>query len=250
MYFLEKGFGFRPSRVTNTSGRDTSFNTATEETYNFDSIAEHIDIVHFCGITLAMNQSVRINMKEFAQAVKRAGGMVVFDCNYRPPLWGANGYGRAKVYYEEMLSLADIVMMNEKDTKYILGMNTKYDDRESQLRDLLPQVAQKYNISIIAGTHRTINDNLTHSLRGYMYKNDQFTFVKPVTFPVLDRIGTGDAYTSAILHGEIKGFSPQKTVAFATSSSMLAHSINGDTSLFTEAEIKSAMEESIADIDR
>lgn len=73
MYFLENGFGVRPSRVTYSNRLDSSFNTAPEGTYDFAEIAAGIDAVHFCGITLAMNDGVRAHMKSFAEAVKRQG---------------------------------------------------------------------------------------------------------------------------------------------------------------------------------
>ena len=113
MYFLENGFGARASRVTYSNRLESSFNTACEEMYQFEEIAKEIDIVHF-AITLAMNDTVRHHMKSLAKAVKENGGTVVFDCNYRPSLWGKDGYEQAKPHYEEMLGLADIVMMNEK----------------------------------------------------------------------------------------------------------------------------------------
>src|SRR5690625_4891634 len=59
MYFLENGFGVRPSRVTYSNRLESSFNTATEDLYHFEEIATQIDAVHFCGITLAMNDQVR-----------------------------------------------------------------------------------------------------------------------------------------------------------------------------------------------
>lgn len=45
--------------------------------YQFEEIAKEIDIVHFCGITLAMNDTVRHHMKSLAKAVKQNGGTVV-----------------------------------------------------------------------------------------------------------------------------------------------------------------------------
>ena len=47
--------------------------------YQFEEIAKEIDIVHFCGITLAMNDTVRHHMKSLAKAVKENGGTVVFN---------------------------------------------------------------------------------------------------------------------------------------------------------------------------
>lgn len=250
MYFLENGFGSRPSRVTNSSRQESSFNIAPADTYDFEKIAKEIDIAHFCGITLAMNDPIRQQMECFAKAVKEKAGTVVFDCNYRPALWGEDGYEQARPYYEEMLHLADIVMMNEKDAKCILGMETKEVERKAQLMDLIPLVAEKYNVPIIAGTHRSINSDNTHSLCGYLYKNQTFTFSETRTFSVLDRIGAGDGYTSGIVHGEIEGFSPEKTVSFATTAGMLAHTVIGDTPMVTVPEILSAMEESVGDVER
>ena len=78
-----------------------------------------------------MNDGVRHHMKTLAKAVKQSGGTVIFDCNYRPSLWGEDGYTRAKPHYEEMLELADIVMMNEKDAMFILGWKQKGAARRS-----------------------------------------------------------------------------------------------------------------------
>ncbi|PJN88776.1 sugar kinase [Bacillus sp. mrc49] len=249
MYFLENGFGQRASRVTYSNRLESSFNTASLSDYDLGLIAEKADIIHFCGITLAMADNVRESMKVLARKVKEKGGTVCFDCNYRPSLW-EGGYAVAKPHYEEMLSLADIVMMNEKDAMYILGMKSKSPHRDGQLRELVPEVAKKYNIQSIAGTHRSINSDNTHTLRGYLYKEQTFHFSDNLSFSVYDRIGSGDAYTSGILHGELTGFSPEKTVLFAAVSGMLACTVVGDTPLATEMEILSAMEGKMEDIMR
>ncbi len=169
MYFLENGFGQRASRVTYTNRLESTFNTADISDYDLASIAATTDVIHFCGISLAMTDKVRANMKAIAEKVKENGGIVCFDCNYRPSLWDGD-YEKAKPHYEDMFSLADIVMMNEKDAMYILGMETEKLERKEQLQELIPQVAEKYNIQTIAGTHRNINEGNAHSLEGYMYK--------------------------------------------------------------------------------
>jgi 2-dehydro-3-deoxygluconokinase len=196
-----------------------------------------------------MTDRVRDNMKVLAKKVKDKGGLVCFDCNYRPSLW-EGGYRQAKPHYEDMLELADIVMMNEKDAMYILGMETIETTREKQLKDLIPKAAKRFGIQTIAGTHREINGDHTHSLLGYMYKGGEFIFSEKISFHVYDRIGAGDAYTSGILHGELAGFSPEKTVGFAAAAGMLACTLAGDTPMSTEAEVLSAMTGTIGDIKR
>lgn len=249
LYFLENGFGQRASRVTYTNRLESSFNTAHVSDYDLDLIAKKADIIHFCGITLSMTDDVRESMKVLAKKVKEKGGLVCFDCNYRPSLW-VGGYSQAKVHFEDMLALADIVMMNEKDALYILGMETAETSRGEQLKDLIPKVAKRFNIQTVAGTHRAINSDNTHSLQGYIFKDGEFRFSENISFSVYDRIGAGDAYTSGILHGELAGFSPEKTVGFAAAAGMLACTIVGDTPMSTEAEILTAMAGTIEDIKR
>lgn len=250
MYFLENGFGVRPSRVTYSNRLESSFNTAPVGEYDYDDIAYQIDAVHFCGITLAMNDGIRDHMKSLARAVKKHGGSVIFDCNYRPSLWGENGYVKAKPHYEEMLHLADLVIMNEKDAIFTLGMDIETGEREEQLRELIPVVAKQYSIGVIAGTHRGINNDNTHTLRGFLFKHECFSFSDQLTFSVYDRIGAGDAFASGIIHGEMEGFPPEKTVRFAAAAGMLAHTVSGDTPMASEMEIVRAMTESVGDVER
>ncbi|MDY0393514.1 sugar kinase [Virgibacillus halophilus] len=249
MYFLENGFGQRASRVTYTNRLESSFNTAGSFDYDLDSIAEFADVVHFCGIALAMTDKVRETMKTLARRVKEKGGIVCFDCNYRPSLW-KGGYDEAKPHYEEMLALADIVMMNEKDAMYILGMKTEKTTKVGQLKELIPSVAKMFHIRTIAGTHREVKQDNIHSLKGFIYQNMTFSFSENMSFSVFDRIGAGDAYTSGILHGELKGLSPEETVRFAAASGILACTIAGDTPMATEEEIRSAMSGVMEDVKR
>lgn len=250
MYFLENGFGSRPGRVTYTNRQESSFNTAPATCYDYHSMAREIELIHFCGISLAMNDAIRDHMFNLARAVKNCGGRIVFDCNYRPAHWGAGGYEKAKPYYEEMLSLADVVLMNEKDAIHILGMPATAATRKEQAINLLPEVARHYDVGLIAGTHRSIHPDNTHSLEAFLYKQDQFFFSDPLNFAVYDRIGAGDAFASGIIHGELAMLPPDRAVQFAATAAMLAHTIVGDTPMSTVQEIERAMTETAGDVIR
>ena len=80
---------------------------------------------------------------------------------------GEDGYEQAKPHYEEMLGLANIVMMNEK-MRCSFWMKTEEMERDMQLLDLIPKVAETYHIATIAGTHRSINSDNTFASRVYM----------------------------------------------------------------------------------
>ncbi|WP_020619051.1 sugar kinase [Paenibacillus daejeonensis] len=250
MYFLEHGFGLRPSKVTYTDRLGSSFNTVPHAAGDWERIASTVDAVHFCGITLAMNDLARRQIKELAREVKRQGGRVIFDCNYRPSLWGEGGYALATPHYREMLELADIVFMNEKDAMFTLGMTSSGADRTEQLQELIPQIAKEYNIGTIAGTHRQVNADNTHSLVGYMYTEETFWYSLPVTFSVYDRVGAGDAYASGIIHTRLRGDEPQYCVDYATAAAVLAHTVHGDTPMSTEADVVRAMSRTAGDVER
>ncbi|GGF88097.1 2-dehydro-3-deoxygluconokinase [Paenibacillus albidus] len=250
IYFLENGFGARPGRVTYSGRAGSSFNTAPPGAYPFAELADKADAVHFCGITLAMNEGVSRAMKTYAEAVKRRGGLVIFDCNYRPSLWGEGSYELARPHYEEMLQLADIVLMNEKDAIHILGMNTVKEQREEQLLELIPAVAARYSLCTVAGTHRVLHGDNRHSLRGYIYKADSFAFSDTLTFSVLDRVGAGDAYASGIIHGELEGFDPQHSVSFAAAAGMLAHTVEGDSPMASEQDVFAVLAGTVRDVQR
>ncbi len=265
-YFLEHGFGARPSRVTYTDRLGSSFNTVAYPETEWGRIADGLDAVHFCGITLAMNDLARMQMKRLAGEVKQRGGIVIFDCNYRPSLWGPDAYGQARPHYTDMLQAADIVFMNEKDAIFTLGMETGECDRIAQLEQLIPQVAREYGIRTIAGTHRQINGDNTHTLTGYIYKTSAgreaqtkameaaggggFTYSRPLTFPVYDRVGAGDAYASGIIHAELQGYDPEYAVEYAAAAAMLAHTVPGDTPISSESDVVKAMSDRTRDVER
>ncbi|SFL47042.1 2-dehydro-3-deoxygluconokinase [Gracilibacillus orientalis] len=250
MYFLENGFGVRPPRVTYSNRLESSFNTTQYESDYVEHIAKNINFIHFCGISLAMNDTVRNQMKHLALLVKERGGTVFFDCNYRPSLWGENGHSKAEPHYEDMLRLADIVIMNEKDAIHTLGFETTAHNEREKLTSLIPLVAKEYNISIIAGTRRSVHTENKHSIQGYMYKEKIFHFSNQKTFNVLDRIGTGDAFASGIIHGECNAYSSEDTINFATSAAVLAHTTKGDTPMSTERDIISLMSHKNHDVIR
>ncbi|MCD1258049.1 sugar kinase [Paenibacillus athensensis] len=250
MYFLEAGFGPRPSRVTYAGRQDSSFNTAPEGAYDAEALAGENEVLHLCGISLAMNDGVRRQMKTLAKAFKSAGRSVVFDCNYRPVLWGEDGYSRARPHYAELLALADVVLMNERDATQLLGMSSAQVQPRERLVELIPAVADAYGIRTIAGTMRGVNEDYTHTLQGFICKSGNFSFSRKLTFPVYDRIGAGDAFAAGIVHGELQGFSPATTVEFAAASAMLAHTYAGDISLASEADILRTMSKPAGDVER
>lgn len=250
MYFLEQGFGNRPSNVTYTNRQQSSFNTTDISKYNIFQSLEGIDVLHICGISLAMNDLTQNNILTIVKIAKEKNIQIVFDCNFRPSLWGDNGNQRAKPYYESILKEADIVLMSEKDAINTLDLTTTKETKEEQLEELLPIVANKFDINIVAGTIRTIQGSNQNNIKGYLFKDKRMYYSKAFEVDILDRIGTGDAYTCGVMHGELSNMDPQEIVSFSTASCVLAHTISGDTPLFDTDDIIKVINEEKNDIER
>lgn len=250
MYFLEQGFGNRPSNVTYTNRQQSSFNTTDISEYDIVQSMKGVDVLHICGISLAMNNLTQNNILTIVKVAKEQGIKIVFDCNFRPSLWGDNGNQRAKPYYETILREADIVIMSEKDAINTLNLTTTKESKEEQLEELLLVVAEKFNIDIIAGTIRTVQGSNQNNIKGYLFKNGTMYYSEAFEVNILDRIGTGDAYTCGVIHGELSNMDPQEIVTFSTAACVLAHTISGDTPLFDTDDIIKIVNEEKNDIER
>ena len=88
-------------------------------------------------------------------------------------------------------------------------------------------------------------------LGGFLYETRTATaFLSPLdgrTYSIqniVDRIGTGDAFTGALLYAlTTPGLaSPKSAVEFATAAACLAHSIEGDQNFTTRTEIEALMQ--------
>jgi 2-dehydro-3-deoxygluconokinase len=248
IYFLENGFGVRGTHVTYTNRKESSFCQARKEEYEYDKLLEDVEAIHFCGISLAVTLNVRETVVTLAREAKKRNITVCFDCNYRPKLW--DSYEQAKTLYEEMLALSDICLMTEKDAMHILGMKTKETERTKQLEELLPKVAEKYNIHTIAGTMRETISTNTQQLTGFIIRNGEVAYSRSHTFDVFDRIGGGDGYTSGIIHGHIMQWPQEKIVEFSIASAVLAHTTYGDSPVASLREVEALMNDAFQELER
>lgn len=234
-YILEKGFSVRPTNVVYSNRKESSFCLSDIADYEVTRIMANTAMIHFCGIMLAVSEQTRKLVLEMAKAAKEAGVTVVFDCNYRPKLWQQAGVN-PRGFYEQMLSYADICMMTEKDALSVLGYETDQRGHKEQLEDVLPQVAEDFQIQVIAGTMRGQREG-NQSLRGFICQEAFFAYSKNYVYNTLERIGAGDGFASGILHGLLEGYPAEKLIDFATAAGVLAHTVQGDSALSSSEDV-------------
>ena len=251
IYFLEEGFGKRSSVVTYTDRRGSSFCKSKLRDFDIDILLENVEMLHLCGISLAMNDNIREIMFSLAEKAKQKGILVVFDCNYREKLWKRR-YEEAIPNYKRIIEYSDIVFASEKDISNIFGIKSEKENAEIEeiLTDLIPEFALKYDLKLVAGTirdNKTINDQ---RLKGFAYEKKKIYFSEFQDLEVYDRIGGGDAYTSGILYKYLKKAKLKEMVDFAVASAILGHTTYGDTPISTLSEIEEVLHGNFSEVKR
>ena len=75
----------------------------------------------------------------------------------------------------------------------------------------------------------------------YLHMNGRTYESKLIRFDIIDRVGGGDAFSSGLIFALMENMPPQEAIDFAVASSVVKHSIHGDTNITSIEQIKSVM---------
>jgi 2-dehydro-3-deoxygluconokinase len=241
IYFVEPGANQRPSKVV--YDRDHSaIALARPGDVDWSKCFDGAAWFHTTGITPALSQSAADLALEAARAAKQKGLTVSVDLNYRKNLWK---YGKAPTeIMPELVASSDYVIANEEDVQAALGIEAAVDvhsgrlDRE-QYRALTEKVLAAYpNLKGIAITLRE-SHSASHNGWSACF-NNRAAFLLSRHYDIthiVDRVGGGDCFAGGLIFGLLCLGSPQEALEFAVAASCLKHSIPGDFSRFTRAEV-------------
>lgn len=242
MYFVETGFGGRPSKVI-YNRKYSSVTTIEPEEIDFDEIFKDAKWFHLSGITLALGNHVRNVAFKCLEYAKKHNVTVSFDFNYRSKLWAS--IEEAKPFFKKVIPYVDILFANSFDIENILELKLDEiieDETEKKVK-LANKLISTSKIQYIFGTDRIVHTATDNSLSSYcVCKNGEYKNVGPIRFSIYDRIGGGDAFASGVIHGLIKNNnSPEYALKFGLSTSILAHTLYGDVSTLSESEVEEFM---------
>jgi len=236
-FFVELGYGNRPTEVTYQNRINSSFCMNDFSEYNFENVIKDIDIVHICGINLSLTQTTRNSAIKLAEIAHKHDKTVAFDFNYRPSLNTQTTTTKMREYYQEILQYSDIVFGSQRDITDLLGIQA---DETLSPRDKLEKLCREfvdtYKIKIFTGTIRTKGKD--EKIAGFAFRNNILTISTAHEITILDRIGAGDAYASGIIHGFLQQWETEKMVDFATVNCVLAHATYGDVPMLYQNQIE------------
>ena len=238
-YYLEKGSSLRSSVVI-YDRMPSAFTESDYSDYEWDKVFEDTDIVYLTGITPSLNDNLfGICKKMLAEANKR-GLKVFFDINYRPTLCSTE---KAKDIFMSLAPYITHLIGNEEHLKMILGVSTSYGEEETKerLQDLTAQVRSITNIPNIAITVRRTPSASNAIVCASYSDGTDFALSPRYTIQVVDRVGSGDAFSAGLVYSVIHGSSVTDSVNFAIASNALKHTILSDINFASVKEIASVM---------
>jgi 2-dehydro-3-deoxygluconokinase len=245
IYFAETGANQRPSKVI-YDRENSAIAAAKPGDFDWTKILKDVDWFHTTGITPALSQNAADLTIEAVQTARTMGITVSLDLNFRSKLWK---YGRsAPEIMREIVKFADIGIANEEDCQKSLGIEADVDVNRDKLDlkvyELLTQevMAAFPNLSKMAVTVRESKSVDTNGWTAVLRTKEGFLTGKRYEITdIVDRIGSGDAFSAGVIHGLNKFKDDRETLIFATAASCLKHSIYGDFNLVSEEEILKLM---------
>ena len=223
MYFLEEGFGERPSKVI-YARKYAEITRLSKDDFNFDEVFSNCGLFHISGISFALSNSVKDLCFSFLEEAKKRGIQISFDFNYRSKLWSIED---AKEVYKEIIPFADIVFCSQKDLETFLDISgCSYFKKYPHTKYLIVR-------------EREISPSGTHKIKADIYSDkSEKASCECKEFNVLERIGGGDAFDAGVLHALMKnGKNLEEALAFGAACFVLKHTVKGDVLSMSESEI-------------
>ena len=247
-YYLETGYGIRPSKVI----YDRKHSAITEYDFSkvdLDALLRGFDWLHLSGITPALSPSCADFILECLKKAKELGLTVSFDGNFRSRLWT---WDEARDFCTQCLPYVDVLFGIEPyhlwrdeadhskgDLKDGVPLQPSYEQQD----EIFQAFVQRWpNLKCIARHVRYAHSGSENSLMAYMWYQGHTFESKLSTFNILDRVGGGDAFASGLIYAMMNGYKPMEMVNFAVASSVIKHTIHGDANIIDDVQsIKNLM---------
>lgn len=246
IYYLEAGANQRPSKVVYDRAHSSICECAPGD-FDWEAIFDGAKWLHITGITPALSQSAADLSIECVQAAKKAGVIVSCDFNFRGKLWK---YGKkAPEVMSELVKYVDVGIANEEDCQKSLGISVDVDVETGELdtakyEALSEKVLELYpDMSTIAITLRESHSADRNGWSACLRTRDNgFMLSKHYEITdIVDRVGGGDSFASALIYGLNAYDDPQQSLEFAVAGSCLKHSILGDFNRVSVSEVEKLM---------
>jgi 2-dehydro-3-deoxygluconokinase len=241
IYFVESGAAQRPSKVLYDRAA-SAFACSQSDDYQWDEILDGAAWFHFSGTAPALGTGVVTALETGLAAARARGIRISCDLNYRAKLWPPEDAGRVMA---RLVPLVDLLIGNEEDAEKVFGISAPGSDVSAgRIVDegyvsVARQLVDRFGVRFVATTLRESISASHNRWSGLLYDGERaYSSHTYDIAPIVDRIGGGDAFAGALIHGYLAGWGLQRTLDFAVAASCLKHSIPGDFNVVSAVEVE------------
>ena len=237
LYFVTPGAGLRATDVVYDRVH-SAFAETPADAWDWDALLDGVRRLHLSGITPALGPGPATSALAAARAAAARGIAISFDGNYRARLWEAWD-SDPRTILTELVGHADILFGNHRDIALLLDRDFA-EQGESRRRAAAEAAFGAFpNLKIMASTARHVIDADRHRLSARIDARDGHAQTQEIELSgIVDRIGAGDAFAAGVLHALLRDEDIDRAAADGLALACLKHSLPGDASLFTRADLE------------
>ena len=248
LYFLEKGASVRSAQVI-YDRMGSGITEAVPSDFDIDAILDDTDLLYLTGITPALTENLFDCTLALCRAAKERGIEVAFDVNYRPTLSSPD---QAGAVLKKIAPCITLLIGNEEHLKMLLGVRSEYgeDEREKRLSDLIGQIRSMLGIGKIAVTVRRTPSASDAIIYAAYSDGENFAVSAEHRMHVVDRVGSGDAFSAGLVYALSENWTAAEAVGFAAASNAFKHTVLSDVNYASVDEILRVMKQAGFDVKR
>ncbi|HJU74921.1 MAG TPA: sugar kinase [Gemmatimonadaceae bacterium] len=214
VYFLTEGSAPRQSGVVYDRA-GSAFSLLAEDSLEWPSLLRGARWFHMSGITPALSESAAAMSADALGHAKEAGLTVSYDVNYRGKLWDAK---RAREVQEPLMRHVDVLIVSRDDARIVFGVS------DASAESVARALAERFGIGAVVVTDRDAADGTSAAVVA-----DGVASSAPLyAVDVVERVGTGDAFTAGLIVSRIQNQSWADAVRLAAASAALKLTMRGD----------------------
>lgn len=255
-YYLETGYGIRPSKVI-YDRKHSAFSEYDFQKLDLDQMLDGYTWLHLGGITPALGASCQKLIIKCLKMAKKKRMTVSFDGNFRSTLWS---WEEARDFCTACLPYVDVLMGIEPyhlwkdendhqagDVKDDIPMQPNYEQQDR----IFQTFTECYpNIRYIARHVREAQSSSRNTLMAYLWYEGKTYESRKLSFDILDRVGGGDAFVSGMIYALMKEYTPTEAADFAVACSAIKHTLHGDVNITDDVEMIHRVMQASSDIRR
>ncbi|MDH6252531.1 2-dehydro-3-deoxygluconokinase [Chryseobacterium sp. H1D6B] len=224
LYFLEVGSSIRSSRIA-YNRLNGSFANISPDQVDWKKGLEGCGYFHWTGISPGISEGAYETLKQGLQTAQEMGIQITTDPAYRSNLWKYGKKGNEVL--KELVSYSTIFIGGVNEINEILGTVFSLDKEGfieacKELKQQIPSIHKifdKIRIGVTASSQQTQGRALVDG--------DYFETELLEVTPVVDRIGTGDAFAAGLIYG-LLNYDDEMALKFANAACAVKHTILGD----------------------